>query len=100
MRFFDEVGKMALGTRVRFLGEKIGLDAREIYKTYGVALEPKWFPVFFVLSKDASRSITSIAEEVGHSHVSVSKIVTEMSRAGLLIERGDPKDGQPGPGHL
>jgi GNAT superfamily N-acetyltransferase len=94
MRFFDRAGKVALGTRVRFLGEKIGEDGVEIYKAYGVGLQPKWFPVFFVLIRDSARTITSIAEEIGHSHVSVSKIAAELIRAGLASEKGDPADGR------
>ena len=92
MKFFDEVGKMALGTRVRFLGETIGQDAAEIYRAYGTDLHPKWFPVFYVLSKKGDNSVTSIAEHIGHSHASVSKIITEMTNAGLIIEKTDSTD--------
>jgi DNA-binding MarR family transcriptional regulator/GNAT superfamily N-acetyltransferase len=92
MKFFNEVGKMALGTRVRFLGERISAEAAEIYKAYGTDLNPKWFPVFYVLSKGNERTVTSIAERIGHSHASVSKIVGEMSRAGLVLEKTDAKD--------
>lgn len=92
MRFFDDVGKVALGTRIRFLGEKVGEDAVEIYRAYGVTLQPKWFPAFHVISRGQGRDVTSIAEEIGHSHVSVSKIVGEMTKAGLLCEKPDAKD--------
>lgn len=92
MKFFDEVGKMALGTRVRYLGEKIGADAVEIYKAYGTNLHPKWFPVFYALSKSHLNTVTSIAAHIGHSHASVSKIIAEMARAGLVLERTDAKD--------
>jgi DNA-binding MarR family transcriptional regulator/GNAT superfamily N-acetyltransferase len=92
MKFFDQVGKMALGTRVRFLGEIIQQDAAGIYQAYGNALHPKWFPVFYALSKKDENTVTAIAEFVGHSHASVSKIITEMSKAGLVLEKTDPKD--------
>ncbi len=92
MSFFDQVGPMALGTRVRFLADKIGADAAEIYRAYGNELHPKWFPVFYVLSKQENNSVTAMAEQIGHSHASVSKIVGEMSKAGLLIEKTDTQD--------
>lgn len=92
MKFFEDVGKVALGTRVRFLGEKIGGEANRIYQAYETNLHPKWFPVFYVLSKKGVNTVTSIAEEIGHSHASVSKIVAEMSKAGILIEKSDAKD--------
>lgn len=83
---------MALGTRVRFLAETIGQDAAEIYRAYGNELQPKWFPVFYILSMNGEDTVTSIAEQIGHSHASVSKIITEMGRAGLIAEKADPKD--------
>lgn len=92
MKFFDDVGKLAIGSRVRFLAEMISQDAAEIYKTYGTNLQPKWFPVFYLLSKMGESNVTSIAETIGHSHASVSKILTEMSKARLLTEKEDTQD--------
>lgn len=92
MQFFNETGPLALGTRVRFLGEKIGKDALEIYQAYGTEIIPKWFPVFYVLSKRKEDTIMAIAEHIGHSHASVSKIVAEMARNGFVVEKTDPND--------
>ena len=92
--FYTKVGKMALGSRLRMLSEKVTESAKEIYELYDVALKPKWFPVFYVLSQNQEKSITEIAEEIGHSHPSVSKIASEMSKEGLIIEKKDKKDGR------
>ena len=48
MNFFDQTGKMAIGSRLRMLTEKITVEAASIYKMFGVDLKPKWFPVFFI----------------------------------------------------
>jgi len=94
MDFFTEVGKMAIGSRLRRLSERITEDASHIYKMYEVDLQPKWFPVFYVLSKGQQKTITAIAEEIGHSHASVSKIAAEMVKRGLLLEKKDKTDGR------
>ncbi|MBD3882688.1 GNAT family N-acetyltransferase [Phormidium tenue FACHB-886] len=84
MDFYHQTGKLALGSRLRKLSEKFTEDAAKIYALYQVALDPKWFPVFYVLSqKDAS--ITEIAQIIGHSHASVSQIVKEMTLENLTI---------------
>ncbi len=83
---------MALGSRIRFLGDKFAEDAAAIYQAYGTELQPKWFPVFYVLSRNKETIATSIMEDIGHSHASVSKILAEMSRAGLILERTDKTD--------
>ncbi|WP_374000822.1 GNAT family N-acetyltransferase [Bdellovibrio bacteriovorus] len=90
--FYNEIGKLAIGTRVRLLGEIITRDAAIIYKTYDTNLHPKWFPVFYVLSERTEDTVTSIADCIGHSHVSVSKIVAEMAKAGLVSDKKDATD--------
>jgi len=92
MDFFTQTGKMALGSRLRMLSDNITEEAAQLYQAYQVDLKPKWFPVFFVLSKGEQKSITAIAEEIGHSHPSVSVIVREMARHGIVSETKDKTD--------
>ncbi|MDY8134802.1 helix-turn-helix domain-containing GNAT family N-acetyltransferase [Aquimarina sp. 2201CG5-10] len=94
MSFFEKAGTMAIGSRLRILGERLMEDAKEVYDFYGVGLKPKWFPVFYTLSQNKEMSITAIAEEIGHSHPSVSKIVREMSKNGIVKEQKDKSDGR------
>jgi DNA-binding MarR family transcriptional regulator/N-acetylglutamate synthase-like GNAT family acetyltransferase len=94
MGFFDQTGTMALGSRLRILSERITDDAEKIYNLYDVGLRPKWFPVFYVLSLSDSKSVTEIAEEIGHTHPSVVRIVKEMSKAGVVTENKDKDDGR------
>lgn len=98
---FEAIGKMALGSRLRFLSEKITEDAQQIYNAYGIGLKPKWFPVFYYLSNEKSgKSITTIATEIGHSHPSVIKIVREMAKDQLVQEKRDVSDGRKNLIHL
>lgn len=92
MNFFTQAGKMALGSRIRYVADKITTDAAAIYDAYGIKMNPKWFPVFFTLSQTSETTVTVIASQIGHSHVSVSKIIKEMGKAGLLIEKSDARD--------
>lgn len=94
MEFFNLAGKKALGSRLRMLTDKITEDASGIYKLYDIDLQAKWFPVFYVLSGGEEKTITGIAQEIGHSHPSVSKIVSEMNAKGLIQERKDGSDGR------
>lgn len=86
MDLYDKIGKVALGSRLRRLGERLGEEASEIYRLYGIDLRPNWFPVFYVLSPGHERSISEIANEIGHSQPSVSKIVQQMLKQGLVKE--------------
>jgi DNA-binding MarR family transcriptional regulator len=86
MDFYNQVGKIALGSRLRRLSEQLSEDAAQIYKLYDVELQPKWFPVFYVLSKRQEKTISAIASAIGHSQPSVSKIVREMVKKEIAVE--------------
>jgi DNA-binding MarR family transcriptional regulator/predicted GNAT family N-acyltransferase len=92
MDFFNQVGKVAIGSRLRMLTEKITEDAAQLYLLYQVDLQPKWFPVYYALSQGEEKTITCIAKEIGHSHPSVSTIIAEMSKKGIVTEKKDHKD--------
>ena len=92
MDFFERTGKMAIGSRLRVLTEKLTRDAASIYGLYGVDLKPKWFPVFYSLTDEKPKSVTAIAREIVQSHPSVSTIVKEMIKAGIIEEVDDKAD--------
>ncbi|WP_333851892.1 bifunctional helix-turn-helix transcriptional regulator/GNAT family N-acetyltransferase [Epilithonimonas sp.] len=93
MNIFERTGKMALGSRLRLLTSRFTDDATKIYEMYNVAeFSPKWFPVFFVLSETEEITITEIAKEIGHSQPSVTKIVKEMIKVGLINDKLESND--------
>src|SRR5260221_3417974 len=94
MDFYATVGKKALGSRLRKLSELLTDQAAEVYSLYDVNIEPKWFPVFYVLSEGEEKSITQIAQEIGHSHPSVSTIVKEMVKKDVVTKGTGRKDGR------
>lgn len=94
MKIFDELGKVAIGSRLRIFTDKVTEDSAEIYKMYDVDMHPKWFPVYYLLSNGGEKTITEIARNIGHSHPSVSKIVSEMLKKGYAQEKKDKSDGR------
>ncbi len=94
MHIFTEMGRTAIGSRLRRLSEWISDDVGKLYEAYGVHLQPKWFPVLYLLSDKEPRAITAIAELIGQSHPSVSKIARELVSAGLVSESKNARDGR------
>jgi DNA-binding MarR family transcriptional regulator/GNAT superfamily N-acetyltransferase len=94
MEFYNKVGKMALGSRLRRLSEKLTDQAGEVYKVYDIDMNPKWFPVFYALAEGEDKSIMQIAQEISHSHPSVSTIVKEMVKNGVAQEIANKTDGR------
>jgi GNAT superfamily N-acetyltransferase len=94
MDFYTRVGPVALGSRLRRLGDQLADEAARICALYGVDLQPRWFPVIYVLAERGAETVTAIAEEIGHSHVSVSQIVSEMVKQGYARQRKQKSDGR------
>ena len=94
MKSYAELGQVTLGSQLRMLSEMITADVAHIYEQFGVDLDPKWFPVFYVLASESDSTVTSIARTIGHSHVSVSKIVAEMEARGLIESRKSTVDSR------
>ncbi|SDG69802.1 DNA-binding transcriptional regulator, MarR family [Pedobacter terrae] len=94
MDFFEQTGKVAIGSRLRMLTDKVTEDAAQIYKLYNIDMQPKWFPVFYALARDHEKTITELAKAIGHSHPSVSKIISEMLKKGYVKESKDKTDGR------
>jgi DNA-binding MarR family transcriptional regulator/N-acetylglutamate synthase-like GNAT family acetyltransferase len=92
MDMYNQIGKIALGSRLRRLSERMGEEAFQIYKLYNIELQPNWFPVFYVLSQGQEKTISTIAKEIGHSQPSISKIVREMAKKGIVDERKGKMD--------
>ncbi|MDP2561399.1 helix-turn-helix domain-containing GNAT family N-acetyltransferase [Psychrobium sp. 1_MG-2023] len=84
MKSYNELGHVALGTALRNLAAQVSQDAENIYQQFNFDIEPKWFPVFYVLASKGANSVVNIAKEIKHSHVSVSKIIKEMKKADLI----------------
>ena len=94
MEFFNKIGKVAIGSRLRMLTDKLTEDAAKIYKLYEIDFQPKWFPVLYALIKGEAKTVTAVAKEIGHSHPSVSKIISEMISKGYLADKKDKTDGR------
>jgi DNA-binding MarR family transcriptional regulator/predicted GNAT family N-acyltransferase len=94
MDFYQVAGKMALGSRLRKLSDMVTEDALKIYGLYNVKLEPRWFPVFYMLAERETLAVTEIAQVIGQTHASVSQIVKEMKKQDLVKETKDAKDGR------
>lgn len=94
MEFYNKIGKMALGSRLRRLSEQLTDQAGKVYELYNIDMNPKWFPVFYALAEGEDKSIMQIAHEISHSHPSVSTIVKEMVKNGVAQEISNKSDGR------
>jgi|SRR6185437_7928436 len=90
----DELGELALSTRLMRLSEWTRRDVTKIYKEYGLAFESKWFPVLYILSRKAPLSVMELTQELGYAHPSVIALVKEMEKQKLVRSQPSKTDGR------
>ncbi|MEM7001674.1 MAG: helix-turn-helix domain-containing GNAT family N-acetyltransferase [Pseudomonadota bacterium] len=94
MKPYSMLGQVKLGSQLRMFADAVTADAAQIYRHFDLNIDAKWFPVFYVLATERDSTVTSIAAAIGHSHVSVSKIVAELEAAKLSVSRKSRADSR------
>ncbi len=92
MDLFDELGELALASRLRRLSDRLMRDIAPIYDHLDVDFKPRWFPVFQVLGRRPALGVTETAQILGLTHPAVNQIITSMQRFALVERRRDPDD--------
>ncbi|PCH76624.1 MAG: hypothetical protein COB98_05630 [Flavobacteriaceae bacterium] len=90
--FLQEMGLMALATRLKRLSDKMTHSGRQMYKELEMDIEPNWFVIFKILKKYPQISVVEIAKKIHFSHPSVVSMVKKMMAAGYIISRSSPHD--------
>jgi MarR family transcriptional regulator, repressor for mepA len=90
----EELGELALSTRLLRLSEWTRKDVTKIYKEYGMPFESKWFPVLYILSRKAPLSVMELTAELGYAHPSVIALVKEMEKQKLVRSVASKTDGR------
>jgi len=92
MDFIEELGTLALGTRIKNLSELLMRDVSRIYKDQNIDFEPRWFTLFqFMLSK-TEIPVTEIARELNQTHPAVVQVVNSLEKKRLITTRKDKTD--------
>ncbi len=86
------LGPLALASRLKRLSERLMKDASRIYREQKLDFEPRWFPVFYLLSEQSPLAVTEIARELHVTHPAVNQVAGAMEKAGLIISWRDKKD--------
>lgn len=84
MNFYESLGFLVFGSRLRRLSETFLGDVNRIYSAHDLKFDAAWFPVFYILSRKESVSIRDIADELAISHSSVSQLVSALQQKGLV----------------
>ncbi|WP_343585888.1 MarR family transcriptional regulator [Flavobacterium sp.] len=92
MNIIDEIGILAISTRLQRLSEQLRKDGALVYKSFDIDFEPKWFPVIYTLHIKEMLSVVEIASEIGYSHPSTISLLKELEKQKIISSKKDKLD--------
>ncbi|MBB4802749.1 DNA-binding MarR family transcriptional regulator [Flavobacterium nitrogenifigens] len=92
MNIIDEIGILAISTRLQRLSEQLRKDGALIYKSFDIDFEAKWFPVIYTLHIKEMLSVVEIANEIGYSHPSTISLLKELEKLKIISSKKDKQD--------
>ncbi|TRY33182.1 bifunctional helix-turn-helix transcriptional regulator/GNAT family N-acetyltransferase [Aliiglaciecola sp. M165] len=92
--FLDELGELALGSRLKRVSEKMLADAAKVYEHFGMAIQPKWFTLLALLDKKHTVSVVEASEYLGLSQPALSQFCRQLSAKELINVAADKSDSR------
>ncbi|MEP5613895.1 MAG: helix-turn-helix domain-containing protein [Cyclobacteriaceae bacterium] len=92
--FVNELGYVALATRLKRISEAMVHSGRQMYKTLGMDIEPNWYLIFKLLQKYEQLTVMEMASKLHFSHPSVIGLVNKMEANGYLVSSTDKADSR------
>jgi DNA-binding MarR family transcriptional regulator len=84
MSFYESLGFLVFGSRLRRMSEAFLADINKIYAAHKLSFDAAWFPVFYILSRQETVSIKDISDELGISHSAVSQLLSSLQEKGFI----------------
>ena len=84
MNFYQQLGFLVFGSRLKRLGDSFIADINKVYKTHKIPFDASWFPIFYILSRQKEVTIREIADELNTSHSAASQMVSSLQEKGLI----------------
>lgn len=94
MAFYQEVGLLVLGSRLKKTGEKFLQEVTSIYKDQDIHFETGWFPFFYLLEKHQQLSISKLSETLGMTHSGCSQMVMQLQKKGYVVSKPNQMDAR------
>jgi DNA-binding transcriptional ArsR family regulator len=95
VNFYQQLGFLVFGSRLKRLGDTFIGDVNRIYKKHRIQFDASWFPVFYILSQKKEVSIKEISDELNVSHSAISQLVGSLQQKGLIRSVVSKADARP-----
>ena len=94
MNFYQRLGFLVLGSRLRRLSESFLSGINRVYSAAGIEFDASWFPVFYLLNKNGQLSIKELSIQTEVSHPAASQLIKNLKAKKLVISAPCENDGR------
>lgn len=94
MNLINDLGELAVATRLKRLSERLSQDVSKIYKESEVDFEAKWYLILELLNREKTLAITEISDNLELSHAAVVQFVDQLLERKLIKTGIDKKDAR------
>lgn len=88
----NELGSLALATRLKNLSERLAREVAQIYKQSGFDFEPRWFAMIYALKEGDELTVMELSALLQQTHPAVNQVANTLVRRGLIVERKHKDD--------
>ncbi len=88
----EELGSLALATRLKNLSERLARDVAQVYKESAFDFEPRWFAIIYALKEGEELAVTELSLMLKQTHPAVNQVANVLVEKGLVSERKDSSD--------
>jgi DNA-binding MarR family transcriptional regulator len=89
------LGHLALGTRLKRLGEQLQAGVAEVVATSGILIQPAQMPLLVAIYEGGGAlTVAQLVEAIGTSQPAVSRNLGTLERAGFVTFHQDSTDGR------
>jgi DNA-binding MarR family transcriptional regulator len=92
MDLVEQLGELALATRLKRLSERLQKDVSRVYRDLDTDFQARWFALLYALGTRSPQAVTDLAQTLGLTHPAVNQIAKSMIQRGLLQQARDPRD--------
>jgi len=92
LKTLNEIGLLAIVSRMRRLCENIHKSVKQAYTLYDFEFDPRWGVITYMLSVNGQNTIMEISEATGMAHPNVIQLLKELEKAGWVISTPSPSD--------
>jgi N-acetylglutamate synthase-like GNAT family acetyltransferase/DNA-binding MarR family transcriptional regulator len=92
--YIQELGKIAIASRLKQLTEVLTKDMARVYKELQVDFEPRWFTFVHLLKNEGQLSLTEISRRLNQTHVAANQVANALEKAKLIETGRDRNDNR------